>query len=203
MSKVSDEQVDAALDAQVGPGPATVAEYLSFNHLDAQEFGVLDGGKDFAGLDIIRVDQYRDCARIVMRDHAKDGPQGAFTASRDSTNRGNEMTKPTTTIDHQEPNLPSPHVDHSAVFMAELDNRLMTFDIAISALAAEMSGMRIAHDQEVAEKEQKFTDVMNDKMRLSRDMERGRKMALAGKAAYGDEIEPVSAVEPTSEGETA
>jgi len=98
------------------------------------------------------------------------------------------MTK-ATTIEHQEQSaLPSPHVDHSAVFMAELDNRLTTFDIAISSLAAEMSGMRIAHDQETAEREQKFKDSMATKQQLSRDMERGRRMCLAGKEAYAAEI---------------
>lgn len=115
------------------------------------------------------------------------------------------MTKPTTDITAAPatPNLPSQHVDHAATFMNELEGRLFGFDSALATLAAEMSGMRIAHDQDIAERKQKFSDAMNEKSRLVRDMERGRKMALAGQQAYRDEIEPVASVRAGTDGDEA
>lgn len=109
------------------------------------------------------------------------------------------MTKPTTTIDHQEPSLPSPHIDHASVFVNELDARLFVFDSGIMALETELSGMEIVFDQEnterdkkhadaTAESAKKYDDAVGARKRQLVDMNRGRRMAMAGKEAYAAEI---------------
>jgi len=65
-SRVSEAMVEAALDAHV-VGTCPVIEYLDFNASDAKEMGVSIEGENFAGLDIIRHEQWRDAGRAIMR----------------------------------------------------------------------------------------------------------------------------------------
>lgn len=110
------------------------------------------------------------------------------------------MTSKAQTIEHQEPaSLPSPHIDHSSVFVNELDGRLMGFDSGIMAIETELSGMKIAFEEESeertkkyeaekAESARKYDDAVSQKRRQLVDMNRGRRMCLAGKEAYAAEI---------------
>lgn len=106
------------------------------------------------------------------------------------------MTKPTTepkTIEHREADataisLPSFHIDHSAVFRAEIDNRLMGFDAGIAAIVAEMNGRQAEFERRQAEALMDHEREMGERRRLKADLERSRRMTLAAQKAYGDDI---------------
>lgn len=97
----------------------------------------------------------------------------------------------TTTIEHIDPaktSLPSMHIDHSAVFVNELAGRLMGFDSGIVAVVADMDGMQREFEAEQAERAKVHAAAIESRHRLKRDLERGRRMALAAQAAYDDDI---------------
>lgn len=98
------------------------------------------------------------------------------------------MTKPTTTIDHQEPNLPSPHVDHSANFANELDARLFGFQSALMAVEADIAGMQTKYEKDAAEASQKHATEMTSRERLRRDIKRSHAMAEAARAVYAEDM---------------
>jgi hypothetical protein len=94
------------------------------------------------------------------------------------------------TIEHIDPatSLPSMNVDHASVFVNELATRLMGFDSGISAVVTEMEGRQKAYEAEQAKLSKDHAAAMEKHHRLKRDLERGRKMALAAQAAYDDDI---------------
>jgi hypothetical protein len=104
------------------------------------------------------------------------------------------MTKPDPkTIEHREEgptSLPSMHIDHSSVLLNELDTRLMGFDSGIVAVVADMDGMQQQFEREQAERAATHATEIEKRHRLKRDLERGRAMVLAAKAAYSN---PMSA----------
>lgn len=104
------------------------------------------------------------------------------------------MTKPTTTIDHQEPNLPSPHIDHSANFANELDSKLMGFTSALMAVDADIEGMQAAYEKSQSEASAKHSEAMASRERLKRDIARSHKMAQAARDVYMQDI-PVKETE--------
>lgn len=95
------------------------------------------------------------------------------------------------TIEHREieiTSLPSMHIDHSAVLLNELDTRLMGFDSGIIAVVADMEGRQKQFEQEQAERAAIHATEIEKRHRLKRDLERGRAMVMAAKAAYGVEV---------------
>lgn len=95
------------------------------------------------------------------------------------------MTK---TIEHVDPALPSLHLDHSKVFMQELENRPLGFDTGISALAAEMDGAQRDYEKAQAKLAAEHAEFIEGRVRLQRDLERAKRMVLAGQQAYSDDI---------------
>lgn len=96
------------------------------------------------------------------------------------------------TIEHREEvgptSLPSLHLDHSAVLFHELETRLMGFDTGIEAVVADMDGRQEQFEREQAERAATHAAEMEQRHRLKRDLERGRSMVLAAKAAYSAEV---------------
>lgn len=103
------------------------------------------------------------------------------------------MRKPTETktIEHVDPktaSLPSMHINHAAVFLNELDTRIMGFDSGIAAVVADMEGMQKAYEREQAELATKHAEEIERRHILKRDLERGRAMALAAREVYSADI---------------
>ncbi len=99
------------------------------------------------------------------------------------------MTKePGKTIEHIDPALPSPHIDHSRAFADELDSRLIGFDGAIAALADDIAGSTKAHEADMAERQKKHTAAIGEKEWIKRDIERARRMALRAVEVYAEPI---------------
>lgn len=95
------------------------------------------------------------------------------------------------TIEHADPaktSLPSAHIDHSAVFCNEISARIAGFDNGIAALVADMDGMQAVYEKDCAERAAAHALAIETRHRLKRDLERGRRMALAAQAAYSDDI---------------
>lgn len=102
------------------------------------------------------------------------------------------MTKTTEpkTIEHVDPaqSLPSMHIDHSNVFANEIAVRIGGFDAGLAAIIADMDGMQAAYDAECAKRADEHAAAIEARHRLKRDLDRGRRMALAAQAAYSDPI---------------
>jgi hypothetical protein len=62
---IDEKGLEAALDAPV-VGACPVHEYLDFTASDAAEMGVAIEGENFAGLDIVRIQQWRDAGKAVL-----------------------------------------------------------------------------------------------------------------------------------------
>lgn len=94
------------------------------------------------------------------------------------------------TIEHSEAetSLPSMHIDHAAVFVNEMSTRLAGFDSGIAAVVADMDGMQAQFEREQADRAKEHAAAMEKRHALKRDLERGRRMAMAAQAAYGEEI---------------
>lgn len=95
------------------------------------------------------------------------------------------------TIEHIDPattSLPSMNVDHASVFVNELATRLMGFDSGIAAVVADMDGMQKAFEEEQAKRAKDHASAIEKRHRLKRDLERGRRMAMAAQAAYEEDI---------------
>lgn len=84
--------------------------------------------------------------------------------------------------------LPSMHIDHAAVFLNELDTRLMGFDSGIVAVVADMEGMQKQFEQEQAERAATHAADIEKRHRLKRDLERGRAMVMAAKTVYSADL---------------
>jgi len=105
------------------------------------------------------------------------------------------MTKTTEpkTIEHKEgdeTSLPSMHIDHSAVFVNEITVRIGGFDTGIAAVVADMEGLQKQFETEQAERASAHAKKIEERHRLKRDLERGRRMAMAAQAAYGEDMPP-------------
>lgn len=98
------------------------------------------------------------------------------------------MTKPATTIEHADTELPSTHINHSAVFANELDAKIMNYANALMAVDADIEGMQQAYDKAQSEAATKHAEAMESRDRLKRDITRSKKMAEAARSVYADDI---------------
>lgn len=87
-----------------------------------------------------------------------------------------------------EASMPSMHVDHATVFANEIAVRIGGFDTGIATITAEMEGLQKAYDAEAAKMAEEHAKAIEQRHRLKRDLERGRRMAMAAHAAYSDPI---------------
>lgn len=100
------------------------------------------------------------------------------------------MTKTAQVIEHtpETTSLPSMHISHSAVFVNELDARIMGFDSGIIAVAADMEGMQREYEREQAERAKRHAEDIEKRHALKRDLERGRAMAMAAREIYSADL---------------
>ncbi len=109
------------------------------------------------------------------------------------------MTRPPKTIEHDDPALPSPHLDHAQTFVNEITVRVGGFDAGLIAIVSEMEGAEKAYHAEQAERlaayerdrdeaQAAHAKFIEGKDRLRRDLERARAMGLAAQAAYAQDI---------------
>lgn len=103
------------------------------------------------------------------------------------------MTKPEPgkTIEHIDPattSLPSMNVDHASVFCNELALRLGGFDTGIAAVVADMDGIQREFEEDQARRAKDHAAAIEKRHRLKRDLERGRRMALAAQEAYEADV---------------
>jgi len=84
--------------------------------------------------------------------------------------------------------MPSMHIEHSTVFQNELSVRIGGFDTGIMTLTVEMDGLQRAYEADAAKRAEEHAAAIEQRHRLKRDLERGRRMALAAQAAYDEPI---------------
>jgi len=99
--------------------------------------------------------------------------------------------KDPTTIDQTSlPPLPSEHINHAALFMQEMNQRMATFDTGITALTSELEGGWEKHEaeckeiadranQEIADRTDKANARKVDLLNRITDLQLARSMALA------------------------
>lgn len=83
--------------------------------------------------------------------------------------------------------LPSPHIDHSAVFENEMQNRLHQFNSGIIALQSEVEGQETAHQKAIAELTKKHDEAKADLVRRIANLERGKLAVSAALDSLGSD----------------
>lgn len=99
------------------------------------------------------------------------------------------------------PSLPDLHLNHTAAFVNEIENRLHAFGSAIAALKQAKEGAEIEHNTMVAELNGKHLQHIQKLDRKIADMERSQKMAQAAFDSRPADIRPAPAVEPEADRE--
>lgn len=100
------------------------------------------------------------------------------------------------------PSLPDFHVNHTAAFVSEIENRLHAFGSAKAALKQAKEGAESEHNTTIAELNAKHLHAMVKIDRKIADMERAEKMAQAAYDSRPAEIRPAPA-EPETDQEQA